>query len=566
MPPQIPHLRSTELSKQLIINDEPFLMLAGELQNSSFTSSSFMKEVWPKLKAANLNTVLGCITWEQFEPEEGDFHLDELEKLIQDAKSLGMKLILLWFGSFKNGLSTYVPPWVKMDPKRFPRAKIRTATTEAQAADVLSIFGQNAQKADSLAFKTLMQHIKRIDEDHSTVIMVQVENEVGLLGDSRDRGELAEQQFKQTIPTDLLDVLEKDWSRLNQPLKHTLTAWREEGFRRGLTWASFPGSRVYVDELFMAYHYALYVNAVASAGKDVYPLPMYTNVWQNYGSEDRDKSLVLPAKIDAAGGNLPGAYPSGGAIDNVLDVWQTFAPALDFIAPDVYLNDYENSCRKYRHRGQPLLIPEQRRDDHGARRIWAAFCSYQALGAAPFGIDTLSVEENVFRKHYELLSSVAPHILQAQTKTSASYGFFFDELLEDGTDTFPTREIDMAGWHLAVERSFVFGKPSAGSGAVIHLHGSEFLLLGWGFQVSFTSLDERAYFNGLLKFEEKEVVNNATGELRTLRRLNGDETRSGKCAVMPSEDPDYGGFPISITIPARTGIAVCEPYALFAET
>lgn len=103
MPPQIPHLRSTELSKQLIINDEPFLMLAGELQNSSFTSSSFMKEVWPKLKAANLNTVLGCITWEQFEPEEGDFHLDELEKLIQDAKSFGMKLILLWFASFKNG-------------------------------------------------------------------------------------------------------------------------------------------------------------------------------------------------------------------------------------------------------------------------------------------------------------------------------------------------------------------------------------------------------------------------------------------------------------------------------
>lgn len=240
-------------------------------------------------------------------------------------------------------------------------------------------------------------------------------------------------------------------------------------------------------------------------------------------------------------------------------------PALDFIAPDIYLNDYESSCRKYRHRGQPLFIPEQRRDEYGARRIWPAFCSYQALGAAPFGIDTVPVEDNVFRKHYELLSSVSSYILKAQTKTNASFGFFFDELLEDGTDTSPTREVDMAGWHLTIERSFVFGKPSPGSGAVIHIQGNEFLLLGWGFQVTFKSLDKRAHFNGLLRFEEKEVVNKATSELRTLRRLNGDETRSGKCAVMPSEDPDYGGFPISITIPARTGIAVCEPYALLTD-
>ncbi|KAK4499625.1 hypothetical protein PRZ48_010143 [Zasmidium cellare] len=546
MSPQIPHLRSTELSKQLVVNDEPFLMLAGELQNSSFTSSSFMKEVWPSLKAANLNTILGCITWEQFEPEEGDFHVEEF--------------------SFKNGLSTYTPPWVKTNPKRFPMAKLRTATSEAQTADMLSIFGENAQEADAAAFKTLMQHIKRIDGDHSTVVMVQVENEVGLLGDSRDRSALAEESFNRPMPSELLDVLEKDWNRLNSPLKQTLSVWREGGFKRNLTWASFPGSRVHIDELFMAYHYALYVNTVASAGKEEYPLPMYTNVWQNYGSEDRDKSLVLPAKIDAAGGNLPGAYPSGGAIDKVLDIWQTFALTLDFIAPDVYLNDYENSCRKYRHRGQPLFIPEQRRDDYGARRIWAAFCSYQALGAAPFGIDTVSVEDNAFRKHYELLDSVASHVLKAQAKTNASYGFFFDDLLEDGTDTSPMREVDMAGWHLTIERSFVFGKPSSGSGAVIHLQGNEFLLLGWGFQVTFTSLDERAYFNGLLKFEEKEVVNKGTGELRTLRHLNGDETRSGKCAVMPSEDPDYGGFPISITIPARTGIATCEPYALCRET
>lgn len=452
---------------------------------------------------------------------------------------------------------------MKQNPKRFPRAKLRKPSKDAQTADVLSIFGENAQEADAKAFKTLMQHIKRIDEQHSTVIMVQVENEVGLLGDSRDRSPLAEERYNQPVPSALLDVLEKDWSKFNEPLKKNLAEWRQYGLKDGATWANIPGSRVHIDELFMAYHYAVYVNNVAAAGKEVYPLPLYTNVWQNYGSEDRDKSL--PVKIDAAGGNLPGDYPCGGAIDNVLDLWQTFAPSLDFIAPDVYLNDYENSCKKYRHRGQPLFIAEQRRDDYGARRIWPAFCSYQALGAAPFGIDTLSVQENVFRKHYELLSSVARHILKAQTKTNAGYGFFFDELLEDGTDPSPVRQVDMAGWRLTIERSFVFGRPSAGSGAIVHLQGNEFLLLGWGFQVSFESLDERATFNGLLKFDEKEVVSKSSGELRTLRSLNGDETRSGKVAVMPSEDPDYGGFPISITIPARTGVAVCEPYALFED-
>lgn len=469
--------------------------------------------------------------------------------------------------NFAAGLSSYTPSWVKLNPKRFPRAEIRTSTNEAEAINCLSLFGEEAQRADAVAFKSLMQHVKRIDEEHSTVIMVQVENEVGLLGDSRDRNALAEQQFREPVPSALLEILERDWSRLTETLKSTLSEWRERDFKKDITWAQVPGSRVHIDEVFMAYHYALYLNTVTEAGKEVYPLPMFTNVWQNYSSADRDKNLnkAVLTVLDAAGGSLPGHYPSGGANDTVIDIWQTFAPRLDFIAPDVYLNDYEISCQKYRHRGQPLFIPEQRRDEYGARRIWAAYFSYQALGAAPFGIDTLSPEENAFRRHYGLLASVAPIVLKAQTRTNASVGFFFDELNDDGTDPSEVRRVDMAGWNLTIERSFVFGKPSAGSGAVIHLRDNQFLLLGWGFQVTFKSLDERAYFNGLLRFEEKEVVNSMTGELRTLRSLNGDETRSGKCAVMPSESPDYGVFPIAITIPARTGIALVEPYALLSD-
>lgn len=104
----IPHLEETPNSKQLVVHGESFLMLAGELQNSSMTSAKFMDEQWPKLAAANLNTVLGCVTWEQIEPQEGAFHFDELDKVVAGARRHGLRLVLLWFGSFKNGVSVHL--------------------------------------------------------------------------------------------------------------------------------------------------------------------------------------------------------------------------------------------------------------------------------------------------------------------------------------------------------------------------------------------------------------------------------------------------------------------------
>ena len=244
---------------------------------------------------------------------------------------------------------------------------------------------------------------------------------------------------------------------------------------------------------------------------------------------------------------------------NVLDIWQRFAPSLDFIAPDIYLNDYSRSCVKYRHRNQPLLIPEQRRDEYGALRVWAAFGSHQCLGTAPFGVDTVMPEDNPFTMHYALLAKTSKYILAAQAGENASVGFFFDRLTPDGKDPSQPIQTSFEDWDLLIERAFVFGTPGSGFGIVIHLQQDEFLLIGKGYQVSFRSRDERAHFTGILRFEEKDVHGD---ELRTVRFLNGDETRSGKSAVMPADDPDYGGFPISIIIPARTGIAMCQPYAL----
>lgn len=401
-----------------------------------------------------------------------------------------------------------------------------------------------------------MEHLKSVDEGHSTVLMVQVENETGLLGDSRDGSNAADRRFHESsVPSKLLQQLDEQWGSLRPELQQNLSGFRSKQQKTG-TWAEVFGRSKQADEIFMAYHYALYLEQVASAGKAAYPIPLYTNVWQNYVGADADNNFP----VVVGGGGSPGDYPSGGGVINVIDIWQLFAPSLDLIAPDVYLNDYATSCEKYRHRNQPLFIPEQRRDEYGARRIWTAYGSYQALGTSPFGIDTLEPETNPFRRHYGLLAKVSKHVLEAQA-SNTSIGFFFDELAgPDGlTDSCPPIRATFGPWKLLIERCFVFGKPGPGFGMVIYKGSDKFMLIGMGFQVTFEH--ESAPYTGILRFEEKEV-DPTTQELKTLRMLNGDETRSGRFCMMPNEEPDYGGFPICVTIPARTAVAEAEPYAL----
>lgn len=460
-----------------------------------------------------------------------------------------------------SGRSTYVPSWIKTNPERFPRAELRRAGGVVETADVLSLFHKQNNQADIAAFTRLMSHVKEVDEGHSTILMVQVENEVGLLFDSRDGSPAANEQFAKPVPAELLQFLAEDYNNLNAELRANLKTFIALDKPQNGTWEEVFGKGPKTDELFMAYHYALYLNRVAAAGKEAYALPLYTNVWQNYVGENSDNDFP----IVAGGGGMPGDYPSGGAITDVLDIWLRFAPSLDFIAPDVYLNEYSSCCSKYRHKNNPLFIPEQRRDAYGARRIWAAYGTYQALLASPFGIDTLEPAENPYTKHYALLNSVSQIVLDAQRRNNGSIGFYFDDLPTTWKtgDSDPTKPwiLTFDSWTLTIERCFVFGKPGSGSGMVMHLGGAKFLLIGWGFQVRAVSTNPKIKFNGILSMEEKAVEDRATGKLRTVRTLGGDETRSGAQAMMPNEDPDYGGFPIAVTIPARTGIAEVEFYA-----
>lgn len=476
------------------------------------------------------------------------------------AREHGMKLVLLWFGSFKNALSTYVPAWVKKDVKRFPRVHTLEAGGKRKTLELISPFSEEAWKADSNAFSKLMEHLRDLDRQHQTVIMVQVENETGLLGDSRDRSKIANENFKKPIPQDLLASLQKAGESLHPEFLKRFP--RIGAANHGSSWEDVFGQRdvVNAEEMFMADAFSRYIQHVASAGKAKYPIPLYANVWLNF--DDPNSLDLTDVPVVVGGGAQAGIYPSGGPCPHTMDVYKINAPSLDFISPDLYLHDYETTCQNYRHGGQPLFIPEQKRDEKGARRIWSAYGNYLSLGCSPFGIDSLKASECPFTKHYRLIHSLRKQILDAQAnRPEDMLGFFFDDFTEGAKIKEKPWTKTIEGFKVVIERAFVFGKPGPGAGMIIHQGDGKFLCVGWGFNVSFESTNPKSTFTGILHAEEKEV-NAETGELHTLKLLGGDETRSGEFLIMPNEDPDYGGFPIAVTIPARTAIAECWAYSI----
>lgn len=570
-----PHLRRTKNSSQLVVNGKPFLMLAGELHNSSLSSAKYMSTVYPTMKYMNLNTLLGAVTWEMIEPTEGNFDFTELDACILGAREHGLHLVLLWFGSFKNALSTYVPGWVKKDVSRFPRAHITDDMGRLKTIELVSPFGEAAQEADAKAFARLMAHLKEFDGENSTVLMVQVENETGLLGDSRDRSRIANQKFSEPVPRELLTYLE------NQKTLHPMFEKRWPEFQDSLksckneSWEDVFGSGIAAEELFMADTFARYVGKVAAAGKKEYDIPLYANCWLNFDDPSVLDLSGIPlgegTPTVAGGGAKAGVYPSGGPVPHALDIWNCHTVdkgALEFIAPDLYLHDYEWVNQQYRYRNNPLFIPEQKADGAGTRRTWLAYGTYGCIGCSPFGIDTVSMDEaemNGWRRTYGLLSKMSSRVLKAQAEQPEEmFGFFFDEIdskkagKEQWKMTFQDVQMEVT-----VERSFVFGKPASGYGIVLHQGGGKFLLIGAGFQTTFKSTNPKSTFTGILSSVEKEV--DEEGNLSTLRTMNGDETRSGAFMIMPTEQPDYGGFPIRVTIPARTYIAEVVAYSLAEE-
>jgi beta-galactosidase GanA len=497
----IPHLEKHGSATQLVVDGRPFLMLSAELLNSSSSSLDTMRPLWPRLAAIPLNAVLTPLSWELIEPREGQFDLALVDGLIQDARRNNLHIVFLWLASWKNGMSSYAPIWVKQNPKRFPRV----IEKGGDPVEILSTFGKESMEADARAFAAVMRHIRDLDDEAHTVLMMQVENEVGVLGDSRDRSPAANLAFDGSVPQKLVVYLQQHHEELIPEFRRV---WEAAGAKTSGTWQEVFGPGPETDKIFMAWNYGRYVQHVAAAGKAEYPIPMYVNTWL--------------ARSDS----LPGQYPSGGPLPEVMDVWKAAGTAIDIYAPDIYAPNFAEWCDRYRRGGNPLFIPETHGGTAGQANVFYAIGQHEAIGFSPFGIDSfvemdrelLTDAKNDLGKSYEVLSKLAPVILEHEGR-GVMAGFVLDK-------HHPQTSVEMNGYRLDVSLDQIFEtEAAAGYGIVIALGEDEFLGAGSGFRVSFSLKAAGATRAGIGSIEEGTF----SGGLWTPgRRLNGDENDQGR--------------------------------------
>lgn len=490
--PDLPHLETRGNSTQLIVDGQAYLALAGELHNSSSTSRAYLKPFWPKLAAMNLNTVLAAVPWGMVEPQENKFDFSLVDHLIEDARTHHLKLVLLWFGSWKNGLSHYVPEWVKTDSRRFPRVKTRHGTLE-----ILTPWNEANREADAKAFAALLRHVKEIDAAQRTVIMIQVENEVGLHADARDRSDAATTAYAQPVPRELLDYLQQNRDTLHPGIR---ALWQNSNYKATGTWDELFGHSPAAEEAFMAWAYARYVNRVAQAGKKEYALPMFVNAW-----------IVQPED------EFPGEYPSGGPQAHVLDLWRAAAPQIDLLTPDIYLPNFGEVCAQFARPGTAFFVPESRSGAEGAANAFLAIGAFNSIGYSPFGIDNRDSDpgSNPLAPAYAVLRQLTPLILEHQTKGSIAAVVL---TTQNAARKFVLGDYTLQA-SLPVNRR-TNQSPDRGYALIMAVGPQEFVAVGSDIQITFATNEASQETVGLATVEEGAYEN---GTWVAGRNLNGDE-------------------------------------------
>ncbi|GHT13291.1 beta-galactosidase [Bacteroidia bacterium] len=493
---EIPYLkRNNQGVVQLIADGKPLMMLAGEVMNSSASTLESMAPKWETLKKLNLNTVLLPVAWEQVEPEEGQYDFSIVGGLIQEARKHDLKLVFLWFGSWKNGSSGYAPHWVMRDTKRFPRMR----TKNGENRPFLSNFTDELAKADTKVFGEMMKYIKEVDSEEHTVLMIQIENEVGLLGDSRDRSLQAEELFKKEVPEDLVKYFQKNEKQI---LPEIIEQWKAHGKKTKGNWLELFGNESHnlADELFMGWYYARFINQVAAAGKKAYPIPLFVNAWTIYPKDP-----------------VPGNYPSGGPNARMLDVYQFAAPSVDFIAPDNYNDDYGSKLKEFDRNGNPIFVPEavalwRGEKWSGPAKAFYTFGEFNALGFSPFAIDnSVYDEKHPLKDAYRVLNNLMPLIVKEQG-SGKMRGFMQQESKRD--------KIDFGDYEMFMNYNHAY----PGYGLVIRLSDDEFLVSGNGVDISFRSKKESLTGISYGTIREGYFVN---GVWNTSKYLGGDEAMQG---------------------------------------
>ena len=504
-----PRLERRGAATQLIVDGRPFLVLGGELHNSSSSSIAYMAPLWPRLAAMHLNTVLAPVAWETIEPAEGTFDFSVVDGLLQGARENHLRLAILWFGSWKNTYSSYVPAWVKRDQSRFPRVQ----TSDGRGTERLSPFCAACRDADAKAFARLMQRLREADGDQHTVLFVQVENEVGVIPQSRDHSPAAEAAFTASVPQPVTRYLTEHRASLDPTLR---AAWEGAGGKTAGSWRQVFGDGPLTDDLFMASAYAAYIERVAAAGKAAYALPLYTNA-----------ALIRP-------NYEPGQYNSGGPLPHSIDLWKAGAPSLDFLSPDIYFNAFAFWAGAYARPGNPLFIPETAGGRTGAANALYAFGQLRAIGFSPFGIDG-GTDDKALGDTYATLDRLAPLILRKQSEGRiAAVVVESDEQRGGG-------RVRIGDYTATIVRAAgsASGAPSRISALFLQTGPDEFLVAGGGDgQITFSSDTPGLPIVGIESIDEQFVQ--ADGGFVAGRRLNGDENSQGQSLRLNADDLAQG--------------------------
>jgi hypothetical protein len=506
-----PHLEKHGTSARLVVGNKPFLMISGELHNSTCGGFEYMRPVWRQMALKNLNSVIASVSWELLETEPGKYDFALVDSIIEGARKEDLKLVLIWFGSWKNSGSIYMPSWIKKDFKKYPRAK----DENGKPLEILSTFGDASCEADAEAFTALMKHIKEVDSYPQTVIMMQVENEMGLLdhmGETpgnarRDFTEAANEAYNSQVPSVLMEYLTAHKETLFPELQKV---WSVNGYKTKGTWEEIFGKSelkadikdwqfysYYTEELFMAWNYARYVEKISASGKKEYPLPMYVNAW-----------LKQPST------SWPGRYPSGGPLPQVIDIWRAAAPSIDFIAPDIYIDEFTWVCKEFTRSSNPLFIPETRGGQAGAARALYAIGEFSAGCFAPFGIDNEIYRQNdPLDDTYAILKNMSSLILEHQGKVTMR-GVLVDTLT-------PSADFVLGDYKIHAELNGG-KKPGIAGGIIIQTGPQEYVITGKNLDLFFLPLDS-SMRSGIDAADEGVFKD---GEWQPKRRLNGDETHA----------------------------------------
>ena len=400
-------------------------------------------------------------------------------------------------------MSCYAPAWVKTDQQRFPRSQDKNGA----GMEILSPFNKENVEADARAFAAFMRHVREVDGNDHTVIMVQVENEIGMIPDSRDRSTVANQLFSERVPAELMNYLSE---RKEQLIPEFRTAWAANGFKISGTWEEVFGKGPATDEVFMAWYFARYVDRVTEVGKKEYSLPMFVNA-----------ALIRP-------GHMPGQYPSAGPLPHLIDIWRAGAPKIDFFSPDIYFQNFAEWVRKYDRSGNAVFIPEAMPGSVDAVNAMYAIGQHNAIGFSPFSIDSLDEETtNAVTASYDLLNQLTPLILNHQGKGTMA------GLLPEGPEQRQPQQLRLGNHTLYV----TFDRPTAqntsvlSGGLVIAIAPDEYVFAGTGLTVTFEAAGSGDPIVGLLSVDEGKYVN---GQWVVTRRLNGDQTHQGRHLRLPA--------------------------------